>query len=114
MVLPAVSLVIPYAPVEKPSKAPRERGAGWRPEDTPNPHISVSYSAGGPLAFGPTTRGPDRAHASGTGSRAEEKLPMKHNAILLSAVLSLTGCASSGLASTEDRLALYKAHSTPV
>jgi hypothetical protein len=39
---------------------------------------------------------------------------MKHQTMLLAAVLSLVGCAGSGLASTEERLALYRAHSTPV
>ena len=35
--------------------------------------------------------------------------------MLLSAVLSLVGCASSGpTSSTEERLTLYRAHSTPV
>jgi len=39
---------------------------------------------------------------------------MKHEMLLLS-VLVLAGCASSGLASSnQERLELYKAHSTPV
>jgi len=39
---------------------------------------------------------------------------MKHETLLLSAVLSLLGCASSGVSSTEERLTLYRTHSTPV
>ena len=40
---------------------------------------------------------------------------MKHETMLLFAVLSLMGCASSGpTSSTEERLTLYRAHSTPV
>jgi len=39
---------------------------------------------------------------------------MKYEAMYLSAALALAGCASSGVSSTEERLALYKAHSTPV
>jgi hypothetical protein len=40
---------------------------------------------------------------------------MKRETMLLSVVLSLMGCASSGLTeSTDQRLALYRAHSTPV
>jgi hypothetical protein len=39
---------------------------------------------------------------------------MKHSAILLSAMLSLMGCASTGQQSAEERLALYRTHSTPV
>jgi hypothetical protein len=38
---------------------------------------------------------------------------MKHETMLLS-VLVLAGCASSGAFSPQDRLELYKAHSTPV
>ena len=40
---------------------------------------------------------------------------MKHVTMLLSAVLSLIGCAASGpTTSTEERLKLYETHSTPV
>ena len=40
---------------------------------------------------------------------------MKHEAMFLSAVLSLVGCAASGpTTSTEERLKLYETHSTPV
>ena len=40
---------------------------------------------------------------------------MKHEAMFLSAVLSLIGCAASGpTSSTEQRLKLYETHSTPV
>ena len=39
---------------------------------------------------------------------------MKLEAMLLAAVLSLMGCASSGSTSIEERLTLYRAHSTPV
>jgi hypothetical protein len=40
---------------------------------------------------------------------------MKHEMLLLTTVLTLAGCASSGLASSnQERLELYKAHSTPV
>jgi len=40
---------------------------------------------------------------------------MKHEAMLLLAVLALMGCASSGLTeSTDERLTLYRANSTPV
>jgi uncharacterized protein DUF6491 len=39
---------------------------------------------------------------------------MKHETLLLSALLSLMGCASSGLTPTAERLELYRAHSTPV
>ena len=39
---------------------------------------------------------------------------MKHGTMVLSATLSLMGCASSGPTSTEERLTLYRAHSTPV
>jgi hypothetical protein len=40
---------------------------------------------------------------------------MKHPALLLAAVMALAGCASSGIASSnEERLKLYQANSTPV
>ncbi len=39
---------------------------------------------------------------------------MKNKVMLLSAMLSLVGCTSSGVTSTEERLTLYRAHSTPV
>jgi hypothetical protein len=39
---------------------------------------------------------------------------MKHATMTLPVVLTLMGCASSGLQSTEERLTLYRAHSTPV
>lgn len=40
---------------------------------------------------------------------------MKHEKMLLSMMLALTGCASSGITSSnQERLALYEAHSTPV
>jgi Family of unknown function (DUF6491) len=40
---------------------------------------------------------------------------MRHEAIILLAVLSLMGCASSGpTSSTEERLTLYRTHSTQV
>jgi Family of unknown function (DUF6491) len=39
---------------------------------------------------------------------------MKRETLFLSAVLTLAGCASSGPTATDERLALYKAHSTPV
>lgn len=40
---------------------------------------------------------------------------MKHEMLLLSGVLALGGCASSALtASNEERLQLYRTHSTPV
>jgi len=39
---------------------------------------------------------------------------MKPGIVPLAVLLALAGCASSGVSSTEERLALYKAHSTPV
>jgi hypothetical protein len=40
---------------------------------------------------------------------------MKHETLMLGTLLALAGCASSGLTSAnQDRLDLYKAHSTPV
>ena len=39
---------------------------------------------------------------------------MKHLTMFLAVALSLMGCASSGPTSTEERLTLYRAHSTPV
>jgi hypothetical protein len=40
---------------------------------------------------------------------------MKHETMLLLTLLALAGCASSGIAaSNEERLKLYQAHSTPV
>jgi hypothetical protein len=40
---------------------------------------------------------------------------MKHETVLLWTLLSLAGCASSGLTSNnQERLKLYEAHSTPV
>lgn len=41
--------------------------------------------------------------------------PMRHESLLSIVVLGLVGCASSGLASSnQERLALYREHSSPV
>jgi len=39
---------------------------------------------------------------------------MKYETLLLAAMLCLAGCASSGVESTAERLASYKAHSAPI
>jgi len=39
---------------------------------------------------------------------------MKHQTMILPALLCIAGCASSGVGASTERLALYKAHATPV
>jgi hypothetical protein len=60
------------------------------------------------------TRRRRRALLEDCQMRGETTL-MKHGTMMLGSLLSLAGCASSGLTSAnQERLELYKAHSTPV
>ena len=74
---------------------------------------------GPPRAAGATNKRRGKIRVYGAKARRHAPAPasmlggmLKHETMMLSVVLALVGCAS--VSSTEERLELYRAHSTPV